>query len=271
MIRFLGIPLRPYTPELAPLFSRHAIVDSQPQHNPDFRLLRPSVIIDHHPLPEKPHQAEYCDIRPSGRPNSGTTSAILSEYLRHLRIRPGARLATALQYGIRTDTAGFTRTTSELDLHSYIFLGKTADPLLLRRIMHSEYLPEWLKYFSRAFNSIHKCGSGRFVFASDVETPDILVVVADFFSRVHGLHWVAVGGVHGDTVVLVFRGNGGSLDMGALAAARFGRLGSAGGHRGMARAEFPLASARGRNIEMFIFSRLTESVARLAPPGGDAP
>ena len=44
-------------------------------------------------------------------------------YKRQYHIRPGIRLATALQYGIRTDTATFTRTGTEIDLRAYQYLS----------------------------------------------------------------------------------------------------------------------------------------------------
>ncbi len=267
MIRFLDIPMVPHDDTLCAFFNKFAIVDSQPHHSPEFSGFTPSIIIDHHPTDaEHSCTAAYCDIRPSDRPGTGTTSAIMAEYLYNLRIRPGARLATALQYGIRTDTASFTRNTSELDLHAYLNLAKYADSTILQRILRSEYLPGWLKYFSRAFSSLHQCGAGRFAFAGAVESPDILVVVADFFTKVHGLRWVVVGGVYQSTVILVFRGDGRSTDLGQMAQARFGSLGSAGGHKAMARAEFPADAAEGRNLEAFIFKRLSEPAGRLACP-----
>jgi len=265
MVRYLGIPLVPYSRDIAGTFPKQAMVDSQPHHNVEFGDMSPSIVIDHHPLSkEHPCRAAYCDIRPSGSPGSATTSAILTEYLRALRIRPGAHLSTALQYGIRTDTAGFTRITGELDLRAYLSLGKTADSALLRRIMRSEYLPEWLKYFSRAFSSLHQCGAGRFAFIGEVESPDIMVVVADFFNRVHGLHWVVIGGAYAGAAVLIFRGDG-HVDLGAFASRHFGALGSAGGHRALARAEFPIAAADGHNLEAFIFRHLADGIEHLRP------
>ena len=264
MIRYLDIPMIPHDCTLCSFFNKFAIVDSQPHHSPELSGFDPSIIIDHHPTDAAhPHTAPYCDIRPSDAPGTGTTSAIMAGYLITLRIRPGVRLATALQYGIRTDTASFTRNTSELDLHAYLSMARFADPALLQCILRSEYLPGWLKYFSRAFASLHQCGSGRFAFSGEVESPDILVVVADFFTKIHGLRWVAVGGVYQDMVILVFRGDG-RTDLGAVARAHFGDLGSAGGHKAMARAEFPAEVAEGRNLEAFIFKRLSESPKRLA-------
>ena len=224
MIRYLRIPMLPLTDKLKASYSHFAMVDSQPHHNPAFAGIPFSIVIDHHPaVPEHPVDAAYVDIRPQ----YGAVSTLLTEYLRAYHIRPGIRLATALQYGIRTDTATFTRTGTEIDLRAYQYLAAHGDTALLTRITRSEYLPEWLKYFARAFSSMHQCGSGAYCYLDTVENPDILVVVADFFTHVHSIKWVGVCGVYNDTVVVIFRGDG-HVDLGEFAASRLGALGTAG-------------------------------------------
>ena len=254
MIRYLRIPMLPLTDKLKDLYSHFAMVDSQPHHNPAFAGIPFSIVIDHHPaVPEHPVDAAYVDIRPQ----YGAVSTLLTEYLRAYHIRPGIRLATALQYGIRTDTATFTRTGTEIDLRAYQYLAAHGDTALLTRITRSEYLPEWLKYFARAFSSMHQCGSGAYCYLDTVENPDILVVVADFFTHVHSIKWVGVCGVYKDTVVVIFRGDG-HVDLGEFAASRLGALGNAGGHRALARAEFPLEATEGRSVDVSVFRKLTE-------------
>ncbi len=253
MIKFLNIPLIPYDDTLPYFFNKFAIVDSQPHHNKAFSNIDFSIIIDHHPISkEHSYNAPLCDIRQA----KGTTSSIMAEYLYNLHICPSEKLATAMLYGIKTDTANLIRDVAELDLIAYNFLNKYANHFLLQRIVRSEYLPEWLKYFSKAFNSLHKCGNGNFTYAGEVESPDILVVLADFFLRVHGLKWIAVGGVYDKTVIVVFRGSSPKLDLGAFAASRFAKYGSAGGHKSMSRAEFPLSQVQGKNVEIFLYKHL---------------
>ena len=170
MIRYLRIPMLPLTDKLKASYSHFAMVDSQPHHNPAFAGIQFSIVIDHHPaVPEHPVDAAYVDIRPQ----YGAVSILLTEYLRAYHIRPGIRLATALQYGIRTDTATFTRTGTEIDLRAYQYLAAHGDTALLTRITRSEYLPEWLKYFARAFSSMHQCGSGAYCYLDTVENPDV--------------------------------------------------------------------------------------------------
>lgn len=253
MARYLRIPMVKLTPTLAAQFDRFAVVDSQPHHHPAFKDLSFSLVIDHHPLVEDhPVVADFKEIRNE----YGATSTIMTEYLYNLGIRPGKLLATALQFGIKTDTASFERAFHDVDMRAYRYLTKFADHALLSRIVRSEFRLHWLDYFSRAFISMHKLGTGQYVYVGEVENPDILVVIADFFMRVHEIRWAAVCGVYHDTIVVILRGDGMGRDLGRYASLQFGDVGSAGGHRAMARAEIPLTAADGRNVEFFIYKRL---------------
>ena len=252
MIRYLRIPVQPWDASMLDRFQRFAMVDSQPHHNPAFKDIPFSVVIDHHPpVPEHPVNGDFVDIRPE----FGATSTMMARYMQSLRIVPGRLLATALLYGIRTDTAAFERSGGEMDLQAYQWLSRHAESTVLRRILRSEYLLEWLPLFSRAFRSLYTCNKGALAHIGDIKSPDLLVAIADFFTRVHGLKWVAVSGVYGDTVVVIFRGDGGR-DMGRFAAQRFGDIGSAGGHRALARAEFPLSATGDAKAGDFVRLRL---------------
>ena len=253
MIRYLRIPIVSWKKDMCSAFHKFILVDGQPHHCPAFHDISFAAVIDHHPLvPEHPVQAAHVDVRPF----FGATSTILTRYLQAARIRPSSHLATALQYGIQTDTAAFVRSGDEADLRAFQFLRKYSDHALLRRILHSEYLIQWLPMFSRAFLSLKPCGTGYYASVSTVSNPDILVGIADFFTRIHGLKWVAVSGVYEETVVVIFRGDG-TRDIGRFAAERFQTLGSAGGHRRLARAEFPLKQIpEGVKSQAFILQRL---------------
>ncbi len=252
MIRYTRLRMGKLTPELTARYDRYALVDSQPHHNRMFRDVPFSVIIDHHPAAEESCRAAYCEIRPE----YGATSTILTEHLYNLDIRPGKLLATALQFGIKSDTASFERRFCDADLRAYHYLAKFADHPLLSRIVRSELLRGWLGHFALACENMHNVGSGQFVYVGEVSNPDVLVGIADFFMRVYEFRWVAVSGLYGGTVVVVFRGDGVTRDLGRMANAQFGDVGSAGGHKALARAEFPAAAAAGKDMELFIYKRL---------------
>ena len=254
MIRYLRVPTRKLIPNLIAQYDRFALVDSQPHHHPELAKLDYTVVIDHHPiLPDKPVEAQLVDIRPK----YGATCTLLTEYLQRLKMRPPKLLASALLYGIKADTLNFQRKFIDADINAFKYLSKYADHTLITRIVRSEYHLEWMRYFSRAFYNLRRIGTGLTAHLGKVLSPDILVVVADFFMRVHSISWVAVSGIAGDNVVVIFRGDGIRKDMGKFAASLFGDIGSAGGHKGAARAEIPLAALDGKDPEMYVLKKLS--------------
>jgi nanoRNase/pAp phosphatase (c-di-AMP/oligoRNAs hydrolase) len=102
-----------------------------------------------------------------------------------------------------------------------------------------------------------------------VDSADILVILADFFLRVHGLSTTMVSGINEDKLIVVFRGDGLRRDMGKFAKRLFGDVGSAGGHKSMARAEIPMEKLGCQHASQFIWERLhgsTESKKKKKEP-----
>lgn len=267
MIRYLRIPVKQWLPALKKDFDLFALVDSQPTHNPEFLGQKYDLIIDHHPATDLSNfivPGAFCEIRP----HIGATSSMMTQLLQGMKIRPGPLLATALLYGIRTDTGVFERSGGEEDLKAYQWLSRHADTNLLRRISRSEYLRSWLPFFSRAFRGLQDChAGGAYASLNEIRSTDLIVSVADFFTKVHGLKWIAVSGIKSGTIIVVFRGDG-SRDMGRYAEACFGDAGTAGGHRNMARAEFPLDVVPSDTKPMdFVYKRLMTRKVRTVSSG----
>jgi nanoRNase/pAp phosphatase (c-di-AMP/oligoRNAs hydrolase) len=255
MVRYLQIPVQRLTPPLAAQFDRFALVDSQPHHHQEFAPFHFSIVIDHHPVkPELPIQADFVEAQP----NYGSNSTLLTEFLYNLNLRPGKHLATALLYGIKTDTHSFEQYFHDADIKAFRYLSKYADHSILRKIVRSEFRVEWLKYFSQAFRKIRLWGDGLTVYMGEVDSTDILVILADFFLRIHDISWDIVTGVSDNTLVAIFRGDGVKGDMGVLATRLFGSVGSAGGHKSMARAQIPLENLDQEHPQQFIWERLQQ-------------
>ncbi len=269
MIASLRIPTRRMNPNYTAQFDRFALVDSQPHHHKDFADLRFSIVIDHHPRSdEHPVEADFVHIQP----DYGSNSTLLTEYLYNMDIRPGKFLATALQYGIKTDTSSFERAFCEADLRAFQYLNKFADSLLLRKIYRSEFQLEWLRYFCQAYFKMRVMGDGLFAFLDHVESPDILVLLADLFLRVQGRSWTAISGIVDDRAVVIFRGDGLRRDMGKFAQRCFADVGSAGGRVNAARAEIPLAAAQDDpSVEAFVWKRLHAKRKRPRKPAPETP
>lgn len=235
MVRLLGLPSIPYSEVQPQDFNRKALVDSQPAHHPHFAEHTYDLIIDHHPLlPDT--RARLVDIRP----HYGATATILTEYLRAARIRPSIKLATALYYGIKTDTSNFERPAVEADVRAFHYLFAFTRKPLVRKLEFAELNLDMLKFFQLSMKRLQLRGNRLYIFLGPVPTPDLLVILADFFLRVEEISWTIVGGLFEDKLVVIFRNDGLRKNAGRLAARAFGRLGSAGGHAASARAEVPL-------------------------------
>lgn len=235
MIRLLKIPLVKPRGLRAPDFTKTVLVDGQPNHSESFAALNYDVVIDHHPVSQQ-LQASFVDIRPQ----YGATATIMTEYLRAAKVRPSKSLATALLFAIRVDTGNFELGVTEEDIKAFRYLFPYADMNLLRKIEMADMRTEDLRYFRRALESKEIIKGKIFSHLGQIESPDNLVLVADFFMRLHEIAWVVVSGVYRKTLVVVIRNDGFHKDAGTWASSAFGRLGSAGGRRSRARAEIPL-------------------------------
>lgn len=216
-------------------YTRFVIVDSQPEHHELFRNIHPDVIIDHHPYSGT--DAPFLDIRPL----YGATASIMTEYLRAANIKPSARLASGLCYAIKTDTSNFERQTHIEDVKSFQFLFKHANIALIRKIEHSELKVEFLQYFRTALQTMRMAKGKIFVHLGEVINPDVCVLVADFYMKVDSVNTSVVSGLYGNKIVIVLRTDGLRRNAGKTAQRGFGQIGSAGGHKTMARAEIQIS------------------------------
>ncbi|MBT3226766.1 MAG: phosphoesterase [Deltaproteobacteria bacterium] len=238
MIRRLNIRLVPFSKIEIASFDRIVMVDSQPVHHELFTSIHPHVIIDHHP--QSDIEATYMDIRP----NYGATASILTEYLKAAKIKPSTKLATALYYGIKTDTSNFERQTIIEDVRAFQYLFKQANVQLAKKIDQSEMRPRYLKHFKNAIENKRFKKGWMFSHLGKVGSPDVCVMVADFFMRVDDVNWTVVSGIHGNKFIVIFRSDGLRRNAGKIACDSLGQFGSAGGHRNMARAEISLSDLK---------------------------
>jgi nanoRNase/pAp phosphatase (c-di-AMP/oligoRNAs hydrolase) len=220
------------------LITKWAVVDSQPQHYSEFRDIPFDIVIDHHPC-EGGLTADFVDVRE----NYGATATIMTEYLRGLKITPSQRLATALYYGIKTDTDNFVRGATLDDISAFRYLYKYSNRNIIQKIESSEITRKTLTSYKLALEKLTFVKDKAFVHLGEVENPDILVIIADFFTRLAEATWSIVSGTYKDKLIVIFRNADFRGNAGKTAQKLFERWGaSAGGHKNAARAEVPLAS-----------------------------
>ncbi len=257
MQKLLKIPLVKLKSVLPEEHTKIVLLDSQPPHNPEIAEFEYDAVIDHHPATEG-WEAAFVDIRS----DYGATSSMLTEYLKAARIKPAVALATALFYGIKVDTQNFTKKAAPQDVLCFQYLFKRINQNLLNRIETADFRKYDLKYFKAALQNMKFSKNRIYAHLGRVANPDILVIVADFFTHVSDIGWVIVSGRCGDKLIVIFRCDGYKKDAGKLAKKVFGRLGAAGGHRQSARAEIPLKNLNEQVANKFSTSSLQRLILK---------
>ncbi len=145
MIKRLEIPAFPVSEKEIERAGIIALVDAQPQFFAEAARPRCDIVIDHHPLTDK-LSVRFADIRP----NYLSASSIMTEYVRAAGVRLTKNLASALFYGIKTDTRHFMGDLSNGDIEAIKWLSKKADRYIVEQIEFSQFSQEGLDYFSIA-------------------------------------------------------------------------------------------------------------------------
>jgi nanoRNase/pAp phosphatase (c-di-AMP/oligoRNAs hydrolase) len=234
MLRVLDIDIIPIKEIHAKKFDKFVVVDSQPDHHECFAMFRYDAIIDHHPV--SCDCAAFNDIRPE----YGACSTMMTEYIKAAEIKPSEHLATALIMGIKTDTKGFLRHTAMEDVRAFQFLYRYASASLISRIEKAEFREKDLDFLARAIKRKKIINHRVYAHTGKIESPDQCVITADFFMKVDSANWSIVSGFYDKKLIIIIRNDGLRRSAGNTVKEAFDFIGSAGGHRSMARVEIKL-------------------------------
>jgi len=238
MVNLLDIHVEPVTPESVKDYDRVVMVDVQP-HYFGGAIDRADLIIDHHP-----EQSGYTSVFKDIRAEYGSTCTILCEHLRAVDVNISERTATAMLYAIKSDTLFFNRQTNRVDIEAFSFLYPLADPTMIRKMEGAEITSERLDYVLRAHKSGRMADQVFCAYLGDLPREDFIPYVADFFLQLEDVKWTVIAGVVGDAMSISVRNLGYSKNAGEFVRRYFADLGSAGGHRAMAKAVLPLKKFR---------------------------
>jgi nanoRNase/pAp phosphatase (c-di-AMP/oligoRNAs hydrolase) len=238
MANMLDIHVEKVTPATFHAFDRIATVDVQP-HYFGGMLDRVDLVVDHHPE-QTGYSAAYKDIRA----DYGSTSTILTEHLRAVDVNISERTATAMLYAIKSDTLFFARHTNRVDLEAFTFLYPLADAALIRKMEGAEITLERLDYVTRASQGGLMREQVFSAFVGEAPREDFIPYTADFFLQLEDVKWTIVAGIVGESLIVSVRNLGYSRNAGEFVKRWFSDIGSAGGHRAMAKAVVPIARFR---------------------------
>lgn len=228
LVRYLGGSIKRLTGRRLEAAERIALVDTQPGAGnnalPQDRWA--AVVIDHHPLQEATATAAYAEVRPE----LGSCSTILWEHLKAEAMEPSAALATAMFYGIKTDTMGLGRGASPQDVAAYLALQSKIDVEALYQIERAQVPSDYFNAFARALHATRLYDGVVVTDLGGMRYPDLGAEMADMLSRLQQARWVICLGTFRDHLILAVRSRSQRHGAGRLARVMVGARGTAGGH-----------------------------------------
>lgn len=229
LVDYLGIPLETLDTLDPAAIPPVAVVDTQPAFGNSALGAEHEtcIVIDHHAAQSDERQATFVDIRPS----IGATATMLTEYIQASGVEPPQHVATALFYGIKSDTLGLVRGVTEHDINAYVYLQPLVDSAALVTIEQAK-VP--LEYFHRLIDALYAVRVYRHVTITMLDTipyPELVGEIADLLLRLEGTYWSICCGLHNERLICSVRTSDRDADAGKLALHVIGGAGgTAGGH-----------------------------------------
>lgn len=227
MMNFLELPVHKMKPREIEKYANTALVDTQPafENNPFPANREATIIIDQH----APFHTPVADLSIIDT-ECGATSVILAKAILSLKIDIPERLATALAYGIISDTLNLYRAKRPDIITTYLKVLSFANIHTLARIQ----LPRYDKqYFTTLDGAITKaqmrmgliiCHLGK------VSNPDLVSQIAEFFLCYEKTDWILVTGRFNRKLHTSLRTKCSGCDSAKILRECFDRPEDAGGH-----------------------------------------
>jgi nanoRNase/pAp phosphatase (c-di-AMP/oligoRNAs hydrolase) len=240
MIRVLNIPTVPFVLTDIKDYDRIILVDCFPNKGnvPLPADVTIHAVIDHHPNQPPANTPYFHDIRKE----FGATSTIITEYLVEAGCPITPKLATALFYGIKTDTGDMRRENVPEDVASYNRLFDVMDHSLLSSIENPDRDEEFFRILHRAVEATYTCDTFGYTYLGNVTTPDYVAEMADLFHSLERLEWMVCSGVFKNHIFFSIRSKTNDT-AGVIAEQIAERLnGGGGGHARVAAGRIPVNS-----------------------------
>ena len=227
MLRLLKIHTTKITESAIRRYKSVILIDTQPMtgNNSLPGNVKALGVVDHHPQ-RRSTKAPFLDIRP----NYGASATILTEYLFASGLDIPTNLATALFYGIASETQDLGREVSEADKKAYLALSPKTNWRLLARIRRPRLEKAHFAYLARAIRNALSYKNATATSLGQVEYADIVSEVAEMLIMLRRITWCFCTGRYKDTILISVRTSRVKGKAGKLARRVVGSTGTAGGH-----------------------------------------
>jgi nanoRNase/pAp phosphatase (c-di-AMP/oligoRNAs hydrolase) len=254
MVSLLKIPIHKLRPKDFRCF-QIALLDTQPsfENNAFPKNRRATMVVDQHPFVKKP----FADLTVLD-PECGATSVLLARTLLQAKIPVPENIATALAYGILSDTLNLYRVGRPDVIQTYLDILKYADLKLLARIQNPF---RSRRFFATLGKAIQNAGYRRgllMVHLGWVENPDLVAQIADFLLTYKEVDKTFCTGRYKGKIHVSLRVNNPNAEAGEILRDIFDKPAQAGGHNGIGGGSMPVSSSDDEAVWQKAESSITE-------------
>ena len=272
LVNCLGIDLLPAVRVELADYDLVATLDAQPgaRNNALTAADKVDIVIDHHPRIKGARRPRFADIRT----RCGATATIITQYLRAARVKLDSLLATALLYGIKSDTQDLGREATHADEEAFFYLYRLADKALLGKIEHEKVTRDYFAVLQQVMATARVYGDVLVASAGELDNPDWVAETADLLLRLEGIEWVMCFGRVGNNLHMSVRALDEEAHAGEVLREVVRSRTAAGGHATMAGgrvAVHGLKSGDRERLEERFTRRLLKIVGADVPYGKGEP
>ena len=205
----------------------------------------PIAVIDHHRARGRRPACPFCDIRS----DVGATSSIIFSYFMELEVDIPSDLAATLLFAIETDLAGAAGQPGELDNMALSSLTLLADTRKLYRMRYADLPQGVYTAFAEALSTAVYYETAMISHLTDIESPEMPAIIADFLLRFEVVQWVLVTAVNGLSLQLSLRTSSSRMSAADVMRRLIRKLGEGGGHRTKAGGSIALETGNAAEVE----------------------
>lgn len=205
-----------------------ALVDTQPRfkNNRFDPSRKPDIIIDHHPR----HRDTRADLLLIDE-TAGATTTVLAEALLASGLKYPSRMATAIVYGIGSETQNLGREAGPRDRAAYMAFLPKANLKVLWRIANPPRSASFFQTLARTITNAFVCRRIIGAHLKEIFSPDRVAQMADFLLTHENMTWSIVTGRYDGKLHISLRTTSPSGDAGRLLKRLLGGGSRGGGHR----------------------------------------
>ena len=231
MVDILDIPINKITQTELKNSNNIAVVDTQPsfQNNlfPEDKVA--TIVLDQHKS-----NAKFKSLFKIIDPACGATCVIVANALLEIKAEIPKSLATAIAYGISSETLNLYRGTSKKIIKTYLSILPMCDITALAQIQNPTRSKNFFKSLGTGIQNAVVCGKLIAAHLENVENPDLVSQTADFFLTYKDVEWSMCTGRYKENLHISLRSRQIDATAGQILREVVGDESRAGGHGGIA-------------------------------------